>query len=47
LGNGKGYYDYYLKDKNIYTVGVCFKEQLCDELPVEENDKVMAKIITD
>ena len=38
LGYGGGYYDKFLKDNKIYTVGICFKECRSDILPTEETD---------
>ena len=35
LGHGKGYYDRYLSKRSIYKLGVCYKEQLVDELPID------------
>lgn len=47
LGFGKGYYDRYLKDYNGLTIGICFKEQVIDLLPISPNDVKVQKIITD
>lgn len=47
LGYGKGYYDKYLKGKNIYKIGVCFNEQVVDNLPIDKHDIKMNLIITD
>lgn len=47
LGFGKGYYDRFLANKNIKTIGICFKEQICDYIPVNENDIKINKIIHD
>ena len=41
LGHGKGYYDRYLSRCSIYKVGICYKEQLVDELPAAEQDVKM------
>ena len=44
LGWGKGYYDAYLKrclqsqDVKPYTLALVFKEQICLQVPVDEND---------
>lgn len=38
LGYGGGYYDRFLENTNIYTIGVCFKELAVEKLPREEND---------
>lgn len=47
LGYGKGFYDKYLKEKSIYTIGICFEEQLTESLPIEENDIKLNCIYTD
>ncbi|XP_035274684.1 5-formyltetrahydrofolate cyclo-ligase [Anguilla anguilla] len=44
LGRGKGFYDTYLQrcmnhsKGKPYTIGLAFKEQICQEVPVEGND---------
>lgn len=48
LGYGKGFYDYYLKDKKqIITVGLGFSLQIVDELPVSDNDVTLNMIVTE
>ena len=47
IGYGKGYYDRYLFNKSIYKVGVCFKEQLIDNIPIDDNDIKMDSVIDD
>ena len=47
IGFGKGYYDKYLQNLNIKTIGICFKEQIVDKLPHDEFDIRMNKIICD
>ena len=47
IGFGKGYYDKYLQNLNIKTIGICFKEQIIDKLPHDEFDIRMNKIICD
>ena len=47
LGFGKGYYDKYLENTKIKRIGICFTEQLVDEIPITENDIKMDLIITD
>lgn len=47
LGRGKGFYDKYLANGKYITIGICFSEQLLDEVPVDENDIGMDFIITD
>lgn len=48
LGYGKGYYDKYLSmnaNKDIVTVGVCFKECFVDEITHDEYDVKVGKVI--
>ncbi len=49
LGFGKGYYDKYLENTEIYKIGICFDEQILKNkiIPVTSNDIKMNKIITD
>jgi 5-formyltetrahydrofolate cyclo-ligase len=47
IGKGKGYYDRYLEKRDIIKIGICFHEQLVDEIPTDENDQKMDFIITD
>lgn len=47
LGYGKGYYDKYLKDKNIYKIGLCYSCNLVDNLEIEEHDIKMDLVITE
>ena len=47
LGYGKAYYDKYLNNKDIYKIGVCFNEQVIDNLPIDKHDIKMNLIITD
>ena len=47
MGFGKGYYDKYLENSNLITIGICFSEQILDKLPVTANDIKMEQIITD
>ena len=46
LGRGKGYYDKFLsKYSNLFTVGVCFREQFFLDIPREPHDVPMQKVI--
>ncbi|MBQ3902262.1 MAG: 5-formyltetrahydrofolate cyclo-ligase [Lachnospiraceae bacterium] len=46
LGYGKGYYDRFIfENKKIVTLGVCFEEQVFEELPCDENDAPLNFII--
>ncbi|MBR3661093.1 MAG: 5-formyltetrahydrofolate cyclo-ligase [Bacilli bacterium] len=47
LGYGGGYYDRFLENKNIYKIGICFKEFLVGELKSLNHDIKMDLIITD
>jgi 5-formyltetrahydrofolate cyclo-ligase len=44
IGYGKGYYDRYLYNKNIKTIGICYKELYLDFLE-EENDVRLGGVI--
>lgn len=48
LGRGKGYYDRYMAREGFraQTIGVCYACQLCDELPVEEHDRRVDRVIS-
>lgn len=46
LGHGKAYYDRFLPTTHAYTVGVCFAEQLVDELPLEPHDVMLHRVLT-
>ena len=47
LGFGRGYYDKYLSHKDIYKIGICFDEQLVDNLVIDNHDIKMDLIITE
>ena len=47
LGYGGGYYDRFLKNKNIYKIGICFSEFLIDKIDVLEHDIKMDEVITE
>ncbi|NLB34946.1 MAG: 5-formyltetrahydrofolate cyclo-ligase [Elusimicrobia bacterium] len=47
LGRGGGHYDKFLKDREAWTIGVCYSEQLCSKLPEEEHDIRLDQVITD
>jgi 5-formyltetrahydrofolate cyclo-ligase len=46
LGHGKAYYDRFLPDVRATTIGVCFIEQLVDELPVEAHDVRLDRVVS-
>ena len=46
LGRGKGYYDKFLsKYTNLFTVGVCFREQFYLNIPTEPHDIPMQRVL--
>jgi 5-formyltetrahydrofolate cyclo-ligase len=46
LGRGKGYYDRFLKTvTNPYKIGVCFGCQLFEQIPHDEQDVKMDKVV--
>ena len=45
IGYGKGYYDRFLNNKDIIKIGVCFNEQVLDNIIAEENDIMMDLVI--
>jgi 5-formyltetrahydrofolate cyclo-ligase len=45
LGRGGGHYDRFLAGVTCPTIGVCFTEQVCDELPHEPHDVRVAAVI--
>ncbi|XP_036951808.1 5,10-methenyltetrahydrofolate synthetase (5-formyltetrahydrofolate cyclo-ligase) [Acanthopagrus latus] len=51
LGRGKGFYDTYLErcirhpKGKPYTIALAFKEQLCQEIPVDDNDVLIDEIL--
>ena len=47
LGYGKGYYDKFLENKDIYKIGICFSKQMYSAIPSEKHDILMNLIITE
>lgn len=51
LGRGKGFYDNYLErcitqsSGKPYTIAVAFKEQLCQEIPVDNHDMLIDEVL--
>ncbi len=45
LGYGKGYYDKFLSNKNIYTIGLSYKETIIKKLPIDKYDIKLDKVI--
>jgi 5-formyltetrahydrofolate cyclo-ligase len=47
LGRGKGFYDRYIeKYKDITTIGICFREQLQENLPLGDHDRLLDILVT-
>ena len=46
LGYGGGFYDRFLRGLAVPNAGVCFSEQLVDELPVEPHDVLVQQVIS-
>lgn len=48
LGQGKGYYDKFFVNRNLYKIGICYSENLSgEELPHTNNDIAMDCIVSD
>lgn len=45
LGYGGGFYDRFLANNEIYSIGVCYDFQIVENIPVLEHDKKIDKII--
>jgi len=45
LGYGGGYYDRFLKEKDVYSIGICFNELYSERLPREENDIAVDEVL--
>lgn len=51
LGRGKGFYDTFLERCNRhpkgkpYTIALAFKEQLCQDIPVDEHDMLIDEVL--
>lgn len=51
LGRGRGYYDTYLErcirhpKGKPYTIALSFKEQLCQEIPTDDNDVLIDEVL--
>lgn len=46
LGRGRGYYDAFLGKVNAPTIGVCFSEQILEDLPMEPHDVKLDRVMT-
>ena len=47
IGFGRGYYDKYLFDYKGTTIGICYEEQMTEEIIPDEFDVKLKKIITE
>ena len=48
IGFGKGFYDRYLaRYPQIHTIGIAYENQICKEIPADEFDIPMDRIITE
>lgn len=51
LGRGKGFYDNYLERciahsrGKPYTIALAFKEQLCQDIPVDDHDVLIDEVL--
>lgn len=47
MGRGKGFYDKYLSQSDFCarTVGVCFREQVVNDIPTDHHDRCVDKVI--
>lgn len=46
IGYGAGYYDNYLRTTHAHTIGVGYSFQLFDQLPREDHDVLLGRILT-
>lgn len=47
LGRGRGYYDRYLENFTGIKIGVCFDEQIRQQVPMDEHDQKMDYIVSE
>lgn len=47
LGYGKGYYDRFLSENPVLTIGLCYEECVSESLPFEEHDKCVSVLVTE
>lgn len=47
MGYGKGFYDRFFQQYCVYKIGICFQEQLIDEVPMDEHDILMDLVVHD
>ena len=47
LGYGKGYYDRFLSENSVLTIGLCYEECVSESLPFEKHDKCVSVLVTE
>ena len=47
LGYGKGYYDRFLSENTVLTIGLCYEECVSESLPFEKHDKCVSVLVTE
>jgi 5-formyltetrahydrofolate cyclo-ligase len=47
LGRGKGFYDRFLSGTNAYKIGIAFRCQLVNDMPVDAWDIIMDEVLTE
>ena len=47
LGYGKGFYDKFFSEHDIYKIGLCYKECLVDEIEIDKYDVAVNEVISD
>ena len=45
IGYGKGYYDRFLKNYKGTTIGLTYKECICEKIDIDENDIKIDRVI--
>lgn len=47
LGFGKGYYDRFLSEHKLLTVGLCYAECIREHLPFDKHDQAVSVLVTE
>jgi 5-formyltetrahydrofolate cyclo-ligase len=47
IGYGKGFYDKFFYNHDVFKIGLCYQECLVDKIEVDDYDIAVDKIITD
>lgn len=45
LGYGGGFYDRFLAQYDVYSIGVCYDFQIVDDLQIQPHDKILNEVI--